>query len=281
MHLFTNKLIKDLDLKLQIIDTDESDNIRKAQESMRCIKNALIQLKFYVIDNSFKSEKDEIHFFKTIKPEILSKLIYTYKVFNIETHHPMGSYDVQEAYLMHHLEKLTFFYNKHQEFYQYYRMNSTVHDDKYFIRGNETHYLCQDSLIFYIEPDFSTSHDYMVAKIIANDRLELYLNKELEALSAKASNPNGGQPGISGNTSLQWTDSKTALVELIYGICASGSINNGKCDIRELTTAFEQIFSVQLPDIYRTFSEIKIRSTPTKYVDSLKASLLRKLEEDN
>jgi hypothetical protein len=192
----------------------------------------------------------------------------------------MGSIERQQNYLIHELEKLTLYFNSHLEFYRYYRMNSTFLDDKLFVRGREDFHLHLDNLMIYIDPDFSTSQDYMVAKIMANDRLEVYLKTELNALSIKANNPNWGQLGMLGNTSLQWTDSKTALVELIYAIYACGSINNGHCEIRELTAFFEQIFNVRLTDIYRTYLEIKIRSTPTKYIDNLKTALLRKMEED-
>jgi RteC protein. len=281
MYLFAEKLNTELDLSLQIIELQESNNIQKALESIHYIKTALMQLKKHVIEQSFKSEKEEILFFKKIKPEIVSKLIFNVMIFDIESHRPIGGYEIQETYLKRHLEMLTLFFNTHLEFYQYYRMNSTYLDDKYFVRGKESLNLCHDSIMFHLDPDFSTSHDYMVAKIIANDSLELYLNKELEALANKASNPNGGQPGISGNPPFRWTDRKTALVELIYGLCASGSINNGNCDIRELAAFFEQAFNIQIHDIYRTFSEIKIRSNPTMYVDSLKKSLIRKMEEDN
>jgi hypothetical protein len=191
----------------------------------------------------------------------------------------MGSYEIQQTYLRYELEKLTYFFNNHLEFYQYYRMNSTFLDDKYFVRGKEDLHLYQDSLMFYADPDFSTSHDYMVAKIIANDQLEVYLKSEMENLLVRIANPNWGQLGDSVQN-LQWTDSKTSLVELIYALHAAGVFNKANCEIRELAAFFEQAFSVRLTDIYRTYLEIKIRSTPTKFLDSLKTSLLRKMEED-
>lgn len=280
MKHFTSKLIKELDRKLQIIDSDESDDIKKAQESIRCIKNALIQLKVFIREYSFKNEKEEIQFFKEIKPKILSKLIYHVKIFNIESRRPMGSYEIQRTYLQHHLDKLTYFFNNHLEFYQYYRMNSTYLDDKCFVRGKEDLHLCQDSLMFYVESDFSTIHDYMVAKVMANDRLEVFLNKELETLSTKSANPNWDQPGNLVNKPFQWTESKISLVELIYALYASGAINNGHCEIRELSAFFEHTFNVRLTDIYRTFLEINVRSNPSKFIDTLKAALLRKMEEE-
>ncbi|MDP4270454.1 MAG: RteC domain-containing protein, partial [Bacteroidota bacterium] len=251
-----------------------------AQESICHIKSAILLLKAFIREYSFKDEAEEIHFFKKIKPEIVSKLIYHMKLFEIESRRPvMGSYEMQKDYLRGHLEKLTFFFKNHWEFYQYYRMGSTFLDEKYFIRGIENFHLCQYSLTFYMDPDFSTGHDYMVAQILVNDRLELFLKKEIETLTIKESNPNCSPLGIT-NLPFQWTESKISLVELIYAIHASGAINNGHCEIRELSAFFEHAFNVRIPDIYRTFSEIKYRSAPTKFIDSLRTSLLRKIEED-
>lgn len=281
MKNFTLKLNKDLNAQLQKIDSEEIDLIKKSQKSIFCLKNSLNTLKAFTLNYTFKNEDEEIQFFKEIKPGILSQLIYHVKINNIETKRPMGGTEIQQNYLLCELGKLNMYFNSHLEFYRYYRMNSTFLDHKCFVRGKEDLQLCIDSLMFYIESDFSTSHDYMVAEVIANDRLEVYLKTELDALSLKVNNPNWGQSVILGSATFQWTESKTALIELIYALYATGSINNGSSEIRELTAFFEQIFNVRLTDIYRTYIEIKGRTTQTKYIDYLRSSLLRKIEEDD
>lgn len=70
------------------------------------------------------------------------------------------------------------------------------------------------------------------------------------------------------------------LYELIYSLCSAAVLNDGNCEINELTELFEQIFNVRLDDIYRGFQDIKLRSNPTKFLDKLKESLLRKINED-
>jgi hypothetical protein len=186
MNDFITKLNKDLSSQLQDIDLEEPDLIRQAQKSIRCTKDALTQLRAFTIQHTFCNDAEEILFFKKTKPELFSKLVYYVKILNIESRRPVGNRSIQETYLQQELEKLTFFFNNHLEFYQYYRMNSTYLDDKYFIRGKEDLNLYQDTLMSYIDPDFSTSHDYMVSKIIANDRLKVFLSIEIEALSIKA-----------------------------------------------------------------------------------------------
>lgn len=280
MNHFISNLNKELNKQLQIIDLEEINLINKAQKSIACIKITLSKLKDFVLNNTFKDEEEEIQFFKEIKPGVFSQLIYHVKINNIESKRPMGSIEIQQNYLLSELLKLTMYFNSHLEFYRYYRMKSTFLDDKLFVRGREDFHLHLDNMMIYVDPEFSTSQDFMVAKIMANDRLEVYLKTEIDALSIKANNPNWGQVGYLGSNSLQWTESKTALVELIYALHASGSINNGQTEIRELSAFFEQAFNIRITDIYRTFLELKLRTIQTKYIDYLRVGLLRKMQEE-
>ena len=279
MYNFITKLNKTLNAQLENIDLEEQSLLNKARKSISCIKNALKQLKAFVLEYTFKSDDEEIEFFKKIKPEIFSKLIYFTKIYNIESRRPYGTHEIQIEFLGEELEIINSFFKSHLQFYQYYRMNSTFLDDKCFLRDKEDLHLFQDSLFHIIDPEFSTTHDYMVAEIMANDMLIVFLNTELAKLSLKNANPNWDQLG-GFETDLQWTDSKSSIVELIYALCEAGVINKGRCEIRHLSACFEQVFNINLTDIYRTFVEVKLRSNPTKFIDSLKVALLRKIEEE-
>ena len=281
MQQFITRLNKNLNSQLQKIDLEESNSIIKAQKSIGCIKCALNKIRTFVLNYTFNNEEEEILFFKEIKPGIFSQLIYHVKINNIESKKPMGSLENQRNYLHAELEKLTLFFNSHLEFYRYYRMNSNFLDDKLFVRGREDFHFHLDNPLIYTDPDFSTSMDYMVAEIMANDRLEVFLKTELDVLTIKDSIPNWEQLGMLGNISLEWTDDKSSLVELIYGLNAIGSINNGKCEINVLTAFFEQAFNVQLSDVYRTYIDLKDRrSTPTKYIDNMRAALRHRMGKD-
>lgn len=81
-------------------------------------------------------------------------------------------------------------------------------------------------------------------------------------------------------TNYTWTDSKIALVELIYALHSSRSINNGKVEIKELVELFEKLFNIDLEEYSRTFIDIRMRKTGrTKYLDNLKQSLLKRMED--
>lgn len=277
MQQFISKINKNLNNQLQIIDIEEISLVNKAQKSIVCINSSLNKLRIFILNYTFKNEEEEILFFKDFKPRIFSQLIYHVKINNIEGKKPMGSFEIKQKYLLNELEKLTLFFNSHIEFYRYFRSNSIFLDNKLFVRGREDFHFHQDNPFIYTDPDFSTSMDYLVAEIMANDRLEVFLKTELDALTIKNSNPNWSQLGMLGNISLQWTDDKTSLVELIYALDAIGSINKGQCEIRELTALFEHVFNVRLTDVYRTYIDIRGREIPTKYLDNLRAALRQRM----
>lgn len=78
----------------------------------------------------------------------------------------------------------------------------------------------------------------------------------------------------------KWTESKAALVELIYGLHSSKSINDGREGIKSIAQLFESMFDIDLGDVYHTFSEVRNRKIEqTKFLDHLKDSLLSKMQE--
>ncbi len=103
METFINKLSSNIDKQLLIIELEEINQIDKAQKSIACIRVALCKLKSFVLSYTFKTEKEEIQFFKKIKPEIFSKLIFFVNIFNIESRRPMGSAEIQKNYLRNEL----------------------------------------------------------------------------------------------------------------------------------------------------------------------------------
>lgn len=276
MNHFIAKLNKELDLQLQTIDMGRENIIEKSQKSFTCVTNVLKQLKAFVLEYKFLDEPEEILFFKKEKPELYSKSIYYKKIAEIESLRPIGCFDEQEIYLRGELKKLTFFFNEHRDFYQYYRMESTNFDDRYFSR--EKNDLKQKMKGVDIDDNFSTGYDYTVAKIIAYNRLEVFLNKELEKIQLNAKNPHVEHLGIL--EKFRWTGSKISLIELIYSLYYCGVLNDGNCRINELTELFEQIFHFPIDDIYRGFQDIKRRDNKTLFLDTCKEQFLRNLNKE-
>ena len=71
------------------------------------------------------------------------------------------------------------------EFYKYFRSGNNYLDYKYFLRGKFDVKLALSSYYFETDTNFSTSHDYKVAKILANDLIQLYLENKLIMIENK------------------------------------------------------------------------------------------------
>ncbi len=277
MDLYFSDKSRILDDELEQIDRKSPNFLKKTEHSIFCVKTCLHELKEYISKNPFESTDEEIFFFKEFKPAIYGKLIFFVDVFRIESKRPIGNSCDQKKYLLREQKKLRSFFYENVDLYSYYRNKSTHLDDKYFLRNKMDIHLCLDDYAFNTDPCFSTSHDYKVARILANDRLNTYLNDELQSLEQKKEKPLQG----TGKCNFVWTESKIALVELIYSLHSSGCINNGNGDIKEIAHLFESSFNVELGDFYRTFLEIKTRQNPNKFLDTLRSALIHKIEEQD
>src|SRR5690606_13713539 len=155
-----NKLEEDINEN----SLNENIDISSSEKAITLIFKHLAILKQYVIKNDFKNEDEEIYFFKNLKPKFIAKIIFYNAIYKIEVKKPYGTKNVIEQYINNELSKLKRFYDNNLDFYKYYRTNSTYLDHKYFVRGKHEIKLGLDSYYFEADHNFSTSHDFKVAK---------------------------------------------------------------------------------------------------------------------
>lgn len=274
------KLISEFEMHLEALESRTEDVLYKAEHGISRTEKCIKLLRQKVVEIGFKSQEEEISFFKHIKPQIFSKLIYYVKLFNIESKRPRSSSKFQIKYLNGHIDKLQVYFNDNLEFYHYYRRGATTLDEEYFIRGRSDLRLPTESFHFFIDDQFATSQDSTVAMIMAYDMLIVYLQQEIEKL--ESNNQINQNPMKNLNSKLFWTGNKTELIELIYALHSSGAINSGTADIKELALMFEKLFNVDLGNYYHTFIEIRARkSSKTKFMDKLTDALNRRFEDSD
>ena len=244
------------------------------------LQRSLEDLRTYIVNHPFSSKKEEIYFFKHIKPEVLSRLLYFTEIYNTEMRKPHGSIEVLKKYYNDRLDELTSYFESNLDFYQYYRSKATHLDNHYFVRGHIDFKLCPNCVPYDRDPEFSTCYDHKAAQILANDMLCIYLNKKLhgvdkQVIIAKSRSFLPEHP-------FRWTATKIAAVELGYAIYAAGVLNNGQTDIKEIMTFMEASFQIDLGDYYRTYITMKDRKKDrTSFLNSLIKSLLKKMDEDD
>ena len=275
------KIVKELDYNLDFLEKETEGVLEKAEESIRVTKRVLEQIRILFLRKKLIPKNEEIYFFKNSKPYVFSKLIYYVKLFSIESKRPRSSNKSQVKYFNNHIDRLQNYFNDNLEFYHYFRRGATFLDEEYFVRGKADIRLFPDSLSFFTDNKFSTSHDTTVATIMAYDMLIIYLKREIDKLE----NNNSMETNFNAfkkQPKLFWTGNKTDLIELIYALHSSGAVNSGTADIKEMASACEQMFNIDLGDYYRTFLEIRSRKiNQTKFIDKLKDSLENKMLESD
>lgn len=270
MNKFYKKTLYELETTINELEIETEYPIQRIEAVIVLIVNSLFKLKEFVLKKGFKNIDEEILFFKCQKPIIVAKLIYYNAIYKIETKKPYGAKPIRK-FLDEELNKLKRFFDNNLEFYKYYRTNNSFIDDKLFVRDKYDIKLSLDTYYFEADHRFSTSHDYKVAKIIANDLIQVYLEDQLNNINQKKAFD---------GSSLNWTGSKTALTELIYALHSQGVFDNGNADIKVIAKTFELAFNISLGDFYHTYLELKSRKmNRTKFLDSLRDALIRKMDE--
>lgn len=275
MQKIIDEITLHLNDELKKIDEETTGYLDKTERSINTVRHHLEKLKELVSNHSFHSSHDEINFFKISKPNIYSNLIFFVEVYKFHSKYPGWNYSGKRKYLLKLQKKIRDFFKENKDFYTYYCTKSSHFDNHYFLRNNLDFRLNIDDFAFDTDPNFSTTHDYKAAKIIANEKLISFINHELHQIEIASEPP---PPGYN-QSKLNWTCPKAALVELIYALHAAGCINNGNGDINEIARLFEANFNIELSDVYRTFLDIKMRQNPSKFIQTLQAALEKKIDE--
>jgi len=280
MKYSLDKILLEIHNKEDKILSQSKRLIDEAYEMTLYLQDLLGSVKKYLIEEGFKNDEEEIHFFRCIKPQILGKLIYYNKIYRIETTCPVSNGKMYYSYFSGQLANLKREYIEHlcsSDFYRYYRSGRTDRDDTYFKRGNINYHDGLNSIVFEIDPEFSTFFDYKTARIISNDLLYTYLLTKINP----DENPDVILQKPESSKDIFWTDSKNAIIELIYALYASGVISHGKIGIRKISLMFQILFRIPLGDLHHAFHRMKTRSgSRTSFLDQLKFSLEEYMDKD-
>ncbi len=271
MVTFIEHLKCEMDKKLQPILSSDLNIMKKSHDASLVYAEAFNRLKNFIAGYTFHDDAEEIHFFKEIKPRLCSGLIYWRKVYNIEMNRPEGV-ESQRAYLIDEIKGIDRYNSKRSDFVRYYRSGLTHLDSIYYLRGHADVALYFDSFYYERDPMFSTNCDFTVARLLANESLTEYLNKELDGLENHWSSLSLPRVRIT------WSAQKTDLYELIFA-CDSRKVF-GNVPMTQLVEYLQTVFNIELDkNISRTFSDMRIRNTKTPFLDSLKVALIERMEK--
>ena len=265
------KLESDFNSELQILLNNSNNNYLALELSQRYLHH----IKSHIIESNFEVPQEEINCFKEIKPKLHSKLIYFKELLSIQQNLPLGSNEQKINYLNNHLNRFYLFFEENKSFIKYIRSELTNLDDQFFIRKNILSNQSYDINATEIDIRWNTGYDIILARYMAFEKLEVEINLRLYQINQSSYLSVQTTP----KKRLHWTESKTSLVELIYALHATGSLNNGQTDIKTIAEILQAVFQIDLGDHYRIYYDLKTRKIHrTKFLNHLIEKLNQRME---
>lgn len=261
---FSNELLKRMKSRLAQANLS-SDELIDLGPTLSFIRDTICELKTFTRSYTFKDSKEEIHFFKEVKPIFLSHFYYHKKIFALRLFDSFKDPKSRQANYDKVLQQLERYALKNKDLYEYLLTNGTYLDEHYFTRGKRSIKSLND------DETFSTDYDDKIARMLANDLIKDSIQELIKKCHESQSHH---------SPTLVWTGSKTDLIELIYALHASNVFNDGTADIRALATTFQDIFNVSLGNYYRTFQDIRIRkSGQANFLDQMRTRFMHRINE--
>ena len=274
MEEYFNGLLREVEQRMATTaaDMDGKEVIGACREMVSYLRGKNLELKEYALSHPFAEDAKEILYFKYYKPALTGRLLYYYRVYQIESGCP-GYLHAAEPYYRKAVERAERMMERYLPFYQYYHSGATYRDSYYFLRTKGE--LSPESGSFVLDEDgeFSTGYDVLAARLISVEMLLVHLSRRIERAAQ------GTDMEAVREKEHRWTDTKIAAIQLVYGIYATGSVDEGNAEIGELAALFEKFFHVELGNVYHAFGRLRGQQNPTAFLDEMKEKLLKKMRD--
>ena len=109
-------MMREVDNHISTIDLNGTHIIDECKTTILFLKEKLTGLKAFVQSVPFNEEAEEIDFFKNKKPALLGRLMYFYKVLQIESNRPPCG-ELADDYYRRQQEELKLFFDRYVSFY--------------------------------------------------------------------------------------------------------------------------------------------------------------------
>jgi ElaB/YqjD/DUF883 family membrane-anchored ribosome-binding protein len=265
-----NRLESDLNqIKAEIHDPEEC-----AQQSLETVIEYLDEVNELTANHPFESVSDEIKFFKYCKPKLVARYFYFYRLVEYEIQKAKIDQPRLRKYFKKEKKRILRFFEKHVDLVASYKSTDPTADQNFFTRKSCCDSACCKKVFLVLSNPKQSKNDLILAEIMANEQLYIYIEKELNKLKPIDEQNHLISP-------FHWTGSKVALVELIYALASTKMVDNGDVEIKDLVRLFEQVFQQKIDSPYQVFSEIKARKhDQTKFLDQLKDALVQRISEE-
>lgn len=244
---------------------DGKEVIGVCREMVSYLKGKNRELKEYALAHPFAGDAKEILYFKYYKPALTGRLLYYYRVYQIESGCP-ACLRVAEPYYRKAMERAERMMERYLPFYQYYHSGATYRDSYYFLRAKGELSPESGSFVLDEEAEFSTGYDILAARLISVEMLLVHLSRRMERAAQGTETEavpetvelavydNEGMKGLCIETSLEREAAKEAMANIGGGLGTSISFarSAGQQVAMDITRGLMQGGSQYLAKKFRT-----------------------------
>jgi hypothetical protein len=262
------KLYGQLIPDLEALDETHVPDLFLPDQRLKLISETISPLKDKLPWYEFSSVEEEIRFFKTVFPPIISLLVYYTEMAGLEISDLIGTRKSRAEYRSRLLKRIDDFSAENGDLYDYCSRRQTNFDAYYFLRSSPTR---EAATLFgsVVDPTFCPAFSIKLSMMSAYHRLD-------EKLTERLADKNEGH-GLEALSKLTWTGTKVALTELLYPL--QKYVNHGDCTMLDLVNGFQYLFNTDLGNYSRSFQEVlRRKKSDTHFLSQLMNDLQEKIE---
>ena len=271
-----DKMLAHFRMEFGELKTNSNDFRAEIKDCYKLCNRTLNQMRKAVAQHGFANEDEEICFFKEIKVEPMSFLIYYAEVSSYLAHSPKNHENDGLKYTKKQISRVDDFLTKHIDFLIYMESRDTHLDPYYFTREFLRNNMNMHRYPYLKDEEFDTDKDYLLAKIRGWGMYVAYLKKQLGLMEGSVPNHDGVNPNP-----LKFTGRPIDKSELFYSLLAAGVFNHGNARMIDIIRGFGHIMGDDEQEVYRRLGELKKRKDPAVFLRYLILKLERFLEEDD
>lgn len=267
--------------ELEQIAMRYAEPLKRMTVALKTVRQSLHVLYGHILENPFRDKKEEISFFKEVKPRFYALYLFEQDLYYIAASLPRSDDESLKAYYRDELRFLQRTLKQHAFLYQYYKLGADELDDLYFLRGLEN----QSVLIPEVgefDRSFATNGDYLFSRFRACEMMQDHLVNSLSNIGKQQERAAFIRPGRNSNP-LKWTGEQINAVELGYAIWFSGQLNGGDVALADIMYWLAESLDVDLSRHTRRFEEIKSRKllSPTRFLDQMRDAMRKHMDDLN
>lgn len=169
MLLCYSPLYRQLENDLELCNRDEPDNIRKTEKCFWISNQYWLKAKEFYKKPGVRSESEEIHFFREVKPRFTSNIEYFAIVNEALTFSEKNNVETP-GFWDEEMSRFSRFCSKHSSFIIYIEGKNHVQDRKYFVKACSDGHPAEPGLFYDSDLGHTTFYDRLLSRYYALKR---------------------------------------------------------------------------------------------------------------